>query len=242
MPMLIAGLTLAAGIGATISGVVGMAGGTFLLAMMLVLGVSAPVLIPLHAAVQLASNCTRVYAHREHIRWRPFLTLALVATPCPIVGLQIAAWIDFELTKQLMGVIILYAAWAPKRSAAALPETASFTIAGLLGGTLGVVVGAVGPLIAPFFLRPDMNKTNIIATKALCQAYLHIIKIVAFSTVGFVFAEQWQKFLPMAAATIVGTYIGKWLLQHLKENRFRLLYKVILSALALRLILGGFFS
>ncbi len=240
--MLIPALTFAAGIGATISGVVGMAGGTFLLALMILLGVTSPILIPLHAAVQFISNSTRVFAHRDHIRWKPFLTLALVAAPCPIIGLHIVDHLDFEITKQLMGALILYAAWAPKRNAGSLSERTSFGIAGFLGGTLGVVVGAVGPLIAPFFLRSDMNKNNIIATKALCQAYLHIIKIIAFSSVGVVVLEKWSTFIPMAAATIVGTYIGKWLLRRIDETKFRLLYRFVLTALAIRLILGAFFQ
>ena len=240
--MLIPALTLAAGIGATISGVVGMAGGTFLLAIMILLGVTHPVLIPLHATVQLISNTTRVIAHREHIHWKPFLILAAVAAPCPIIGLKIVDHLDFETTKQIMGALILYAAWAPKRNAGNLSERASFGLAGLLGGTLGVVVGAVGPLIAPFFLRSDMNKHNIIATKALCQAYLHIIKIIAFSSIGVEILDEWTTFLPMAAATIVGTYVGKWLLQRIEETKFRLLYKVVLTGLALRLILGAFFK
>ena len=92
--MLIPALTLAAGVGATISGIVGMAGGTFLLAIMILLGVTHPVLIPLHAAVQLISNGTRVVAHREHIHWKPFLILAVVAAPCPIIGLKIVDHLD----------------------------------------------------------------------------------------------------------------------------------------------------
>ncbi len=239
--MLIPALTFAAGIGATISGVVGMAGGTFLLALMILLGVTNPILIPLHAAVQFISNIARVVAHRDHIRWKPFLVLALVATPCPIIGLQIVDHLDFEITKQLMGALILYAAWAPKRNAGNLSERASFGLAGFLGGTLGVVVGAVGPLIAPFFLRSDMKKSNIIATKALCQAYLHIIKIIAFSSIGVVVLEKWSTFIPMAAATVVGTYIGKWFLGRIDETKFRLLYKIVLTGLAIRLILGAFF-
>ncbi len=217
-----------------------MAGGTFLLAAMIVLGVTNPILIPLHATIQLVSNCTRVIAHRHHIRWRPFCALALVATPCPIVGLQIAGLLDFETIKQLMGVLILYAAWRPKSDAIDLPEKAAFGIAGMLGGTLGVVVGAVGPLIAPFFLRSDMNKNNIIATKALCQAYLHTLKIIAFASIGVEIVNEGAVLVMMASATIAGTYLGKFLLHRVDEGKFRLLYKIVLTCLALRLILGVF--
>ena len=40
----------------------------------------------------------------------------------------------------------------------------------------------------------------------------------------------------MAAAAIVGAYFGKWILLRISEARFTLLYRVVLSVLALRLV------
>jgi len=97
----------------------------------------------------------------------------------------------------------------------------------------------VGPLIAPFFLSGRYNKEEIIATKATCQASLHIIKLIAFSTIGFEVLEQVPLLLPMAAAVIAGTFVGKWLLRFLSEKSFLILYKTILTILSIQLLVDG---
>ena len=240
--MVLIPLTLSAFLGATISGIVGMAGGAFLLGMMILLGLEPTVAIPVHALVQLVSNGTRVWAHRDHVRWRVVVPLALAALPGPLLGLWLLRQLDVAVVKGMMGAVILAAAWLPRGEIGRLNQRQAFALAGILGGILGVMVGAVGPLIAPFFLRGDFVKREIIATKAACQAYLHILKIVAFAGVGFSFAYHGGLVVPMAAATIAGTYLGKWLLSRISERGFVVLYRVVLSVLALRLVWETWFG
>jgi hypothetical protein len=49
-----------------------------------------------------------------------------------------------------------------------------------LGGAFLVFFGAVGPLIARFFLRSDISKEELVATKAACQWAGHLVKIPLF--------------------------------------------------------------
>lgn len=233
-------LVLGALVGSTVSGVVGMGGGALLLAIILLLGFDPEIAIPLHAAVQLVSNATRAFAHRNNIRWRIFLWFAVFALPGPVLGMWLLQSLDTPVVIVLLGVAILYAAWAPKWGLGNLPIPAAFGTAGFLCGTLGVVVGAVGPVMAPFYLRDDLTKEQIIATKAMSAGFTHIIKLIAFTAVGFELLDHAKWVLPMAAATIVGTYVGKWLLTRLTETRFRLIYRVILTLLAVRLIWKAF--
>lgn len=229
-------LTLAALIGATISGIVGMGGGAFLLGVMVVAGLDPSNAIPVHAAVQLVSNATRTWAHRRHIHWKIYLWFAVFALPGPILGMWLLQSLDTPVVIVVLGVAILYAAWAPKWGLGQLPIAPAFAIAGFLCGTLGVIVGAVGPIMAPFYLRDELTKEQIIATKALSAATIHVLKLVAFATVGFEFLKYAGMAVPMALATIIGTYIGKWALQRLTHRHFLLIYRVVLTVLALRLI------
>jgi len=243
-------LTLAALLGSTVSGIIGMAGGALLLGLMLIFGLDPWIAVPVHAVVQLVSNSTRVVAHFPNVRWQPFRTFILWSLPGPIIGLWLLGQIDSQSIKAIIGFLILYAVWAPKWGLERLSERQAFGLAGMMGGTLGVVVGAVGPLIAPFFLRGGFHKTQIIATKAVCQAFLHVVKIIAFAGLypavlgttyeSFPYADHLMLIAPMAAATIIGTYVGKWALRFISEKRFVMLYRVVLSALAARLIWSVF--
>ena len=230
-------LTVACFVGSTISGLIGMAGGIFLLTVLVLMGLPLEVAIPLHAAIQFSSNTTRLIAYREHIRWPALKVFVLIALPLPIVGLQLVHVLNEDVTKAIIGVVVLFAAWAPKGGLAQLPERAAFGIAGALSGTLGVVIGATGPIIAPFLLREGWENEEIIATKATGQAFIHAQKIVAFGVAGYVLDDMVWQLPPLIAAVIVGTYTGKWLLQYLSKDRFRLVYRVVLSAVAIRLMM-----
>ncbi len=229
-------LTLACLVGSTISGLIGMAGGIFLLTVILLMGVPLEAAIPLHAAIQLSSNTTRLVAYRQHIRWSALKPFILIALPLPILGLQLVDVLDEQVTKAIIGAVVLVAAWAPKGGLAQLSERAAFGAAGALAGTLGVVIGATGPIIAPFLLREGWDNEEIIATKATGQAFIHAQKIVAFGVAGYALSDMAWQLPPLIVAVVIGTYTGKWLLQFLSKERFRLVYRIVLSLIALRLI------
>jgi len=232
-------LIAASFIGATISGCLGMGGGIFLLTVLFLSGLDPMTAIPVHALVQIISNGSRVALFRDRVKWPAFRVFALVALPFPVLGLAIAGKLDVDVTKVLIGALVLFATWRPKGTKASMSETRAFTGAGILAGTLGVVIGATGPLIAPFFLRDGWGKEDIIGTKAACQVFVHAQKILAFGAIGFSFADELLYVAPLAFAVIIGTWCGKKVLSHLSENRFRLFYRVLLSALAIRLIAGA---
>lgn len=225
--------------GATISGFLGMGGGIFLLTILFLSGLDPLVAIPVHALVQLTSNGSRAALFRSHVKWSAFRVFALVALPFPLLGLGIAGYLEGDATKLLIGALVLFATWRPKTARASMSEAKSFSIVGAMAGTLGVVVGATGPLIAPFFLRDGWSKEDIIGTKAACQVFVHTQKIVVFGAVGFSFGDELLYVAPLALAVIIGTWCGKKILSRLSEDRFRLYYRILLSALAIKLIAGA---
>jgi uncharacterized protein len=235
-PTFVALLTGACFVGATISGLIGMAGGIFLLTVMLILGLPTSVAIPLHAAIQLASNSTRVIAYFEHVRWSALGPFVLIALPLPLVGLHWVSVLDEQVTKAVIGGLVLVAAWAPKGGLARLSERSAFGIAGAVAGTLGVVVGATGPIIAPFLLRNGWENEEVIATKATAQAFIHLQKLIAFGAAGYALGDWVPSLPPLIIAVVIGTFVGKWLLRFLTKEHFRLAYRGVLSVIAIRLI------
>lgn len=224
---------------AAVSAILGMGGGAMLLAVLWIAGV--PYAIPVHASIQLVSNLTRTCVFFPHIRWRPAIILALCAAPMPwLVGMPLLARLDEVTVKSVMGAWILYAVWAPKWRVRNLPEDVAFAFAGVLSGSLGVIFGATGPLMAPFYLNDRFTKEQLIATKAITQAYSHVIKILAFLTWGdhpFTFHQHLLVILPLATATIGGTFLGRWVLGRMHERLFFVLFRTVLTLLALRLLL-----
>ena len=238
----------AAFLAATISGSIGMAGGTLLMVALILVGMVPTVAVPVHAAVQLVSNGTRTWAFRHDVKWPAFFVLAIAALPGPLLGLYLLYTLDADVTRMLLGAFVLYAVWAPKGGLERLPIPAAFTLAGAVAGVLGLVVGAVGPLVAPFFLRNEFSKSEIVATKAVSQGYVHVLKLIAlggfYPHAGYAYEsttmshDVWVLILPMAAITILGTYAGRAIHRRFNAEQFVRAYRLVLTVLAVRLLLS----
>ena len=221
---------------ATVSAILGMAGGVTLLGVMTAL-LPAPVVVPLHGIVQLASNWTRTWAFRHHVRWSIFFAFMVPA----ILGVAIAAniWADLELTwfRAWVGAFILmFLVWRRYKPKLRHPPIWSYAVLGLAAGLLAIFVGATGPFLAPFFLRDDFENEEVIATKAVCQTWLHLLKIPAFLALSFDYTPYLGLLLALVVAVIGGTYFGKHLLSRISKERFVFWFQLVLALLAVYLI------
>jgi len=232
-------LGAAALITATISGFLGMGGGMVLLAIMTLL-IPSQMVVPIHGVVQMASNGTRTLIFLRHVRWRVFAIYVVPATIGLIAATQVWSGDKLSWFKPAIGLFILafliYRRYSPKLRN---PPLWIYAPLGLFVGFLTIFVGATGPFLAPFFLREDFEKENVIATKAVCQMWLHMAKIPAFLTLGFDYAAHWPLLAGLVVAVIVGTALGKRLLGKMSERFFLVLFQGVLAIIAVVLIVNG---
>ena len=87
---------------------------------------------------------------------------------------------------------------------------------------LMLVAGVTGPLLDTLFLRSPLERRQIVATKAACQVFSHGLKLVYFGALidqaGSV--EPWLLAIAVAAS-MIGTSLGKLLLERLTDTQFR---------------------
>ena len=232
-------LLSAAYLTSTISGFLGMAGGMSLLAVMTAV-LPASQVVPVHGVVQLASNFTRTLVYLRYVYWTLFLVYAV-----PVVGGVTVAtllWSGDELGWFRPGIgvfILLFLIW--QRRSPAIRNLPLWTYAplGLVVGFLAIFVGATGPFIAPFFLRDDFSKEQVIATKAVCIAWGHVLKIPAFLTLGFNFLAHWPLLGALLVCVVIGTLTGRAILGRFSSKAFIMVYQTVLATIALYLILSS---
>ncbi len=249
-------LALAAFATSIISGINGMGGGLLLLATMLSF-LSHAETIPAHGAVQLVSNGTRLLVFLRHIDVKTVVRFAAGALPGSIVGGLLLVWLrkgQIDSTepyfKIAIGLYVLITTFRPiaKRPAshesAAAPRISTFTLFGGLAGVLGLTIGAIGPLIAPAFLRAGFVKERMIATKAVCQMTIHLLKVPIFLASGLVdYAKLGQLIVVMSVMVIPGTLIGKRILRRVDERAFITLFKLAMLLAGLKVLLyDGFYK
>jgi uncharacterized membrane protein YfcA len=97
-------------------------------------------------------------------------------------------------------------------------------------------VSATGTLLSPFVASAAPDRHSLVATTGALMTFVHIAKLAAFGVIGFAIGS----YIPLMAAMIVTATIGNWLgeiaLYRTTEQRFRLVFQVILTVLALRLL------
>ena len=225
-----------------LSAVVGMAGGITLLAVML-LFLEPLAAIPLHGVIQLVSNSSRAAIQRRHLDMRILLYYSALLVPMGWVGLQLANALPASATRIIIGIFVLVATWFPGwLMLGTHPEETNpgrrFLVLGGLAGVLNMTIGAIGPLIAPFFLNLGLDRRALVGTKAACQTLGHLVKIVLFGVTGFAFGSHLVLLVTAGVCVVAGTWLGSWLLERVSERFFRRLYVFVLTAIALRLLAG----
>ena len=234
-PLVATGLVIAAAFTSMLTASLGVGGGVVLLAL-LALTVPASAIIPVHGMVQMGSNVSRTLLMWRHIDLRvigyflpgvllgaSLASVVLVQLPVTVVQLAIAAF-------------ILLLVWGP-----AVPRRALGPIGTLLAATgttfLSLFVGATGPLVAAFIKQQQgHNRFATVATFAAAMSLQHAPKAVVYGFAGFAFKEWLGLILLMIVAASVGTWVGLNLLSRLSDRRFTLVFNVLLTLLALRLI------
>lgn len=218
---------MAAGVGllmvftAFLSGIFGMAGGMVLIGVLLFL-LPLPTAMVLHAVTQMASNGWRALLWWRHIQWR--ITVFYVLGCFIAVGVwSLTLYVPEKAVALLMlGLSPFVLRIVPERLMPATLGPVQAIGGGIACMALMLLTGVTGPLVDQLFLRSPMDRRQIVATKASCQVFGHGSKLLYFGALieqtGSV--EPW--ILVMAvAASMLGTSLGKQILERLSDGQFR---------------------
>lgn len=219
----------------SISGVFGMAGGLMLMgALALVLPVAAAMVT--HGAVQFVSNGWRAVLHRAHINWAIIGFYALGSA----LAAGALAFLTYNPTKAwvyLMLGLVPGLAWLPKgRFNLDAAKPAHAVACGFFVSGLNVVAGVSGPLLDVFFVRTEMTRHQIVATKAATQAFSHTIKMAFYGVPLFASAQAtglppWWFFVLAAPLAMLGTVLGGRVLDRMSDLNFLKWTRWIVTAL-----------
>jgi uncharacterized membrane protein YfcA len=223
-----------------VSGVMGMAGGMLLLAVLL-LRLEPTVAIPVHGAVQLVSNASRAFFLRRHVEWSAVWRFVWPLLPAGAVGILLLAYVPASGSRIAIALFVLATTWHQRFFAIGKGERAKslLPVGGALVGFFSTLVGATGPLLGPFILALDLGSQPTIATLAACQIFQHGSKVLLFGLRGFDVAGYALPCALLCLCAVLGSAIGTRLLDRLPEKAFKLTVRFTLTALALQQLYVG---
>ncbi|MBN8817300.1 MAG: sulfite exporter TauE/SafE family protein [Sphingomonas sp.] len=209
---------------AFLSGILGMAGGLVLMGgLALLLPVSAAFVT--HGILQLVANGWRAILHRHFVQWTIIRNYALAS----FVAAALVLWVGYAPSRALLFLLlglVPMLIWLPRkwiRLDASRPADAM--AAGFFVTGISLLSGVGGPGLDIFFVRTDLTRHQIVATKAATQVFSHIAKIFVFGAPllgvargGMPPAWVFAFAIPLS---MLGTVAGGWVLDRISDANFK---------------------
>jgi uncharacterized protein len=222
----------------TVAGIVGIGGGMMLIAILpSFLPLNA--LIPVHGLTQMSSNFSRAVFGYKDVQYK-VIPKFLIGS---LVGIAIFAaiinLISLEYVPFFIGAYILLSLWSQKFNDK-IKKFENYYIIGFFQTGLSIVVGATGPLTMTLLLKDYEDKDKVVATGAALMSITHVLKVFVFMYFGFVFFDYIGIIIAMIIGAVTGSFAGTKLRDKIDGKKFTMILKVLLSALAIKIIIGVF--
>ena len=222
----------------TIAAIVGLGGGMMLITILpSFLPINA--LIPVHGLTQMTSNLSRAVFGYKDVQYEVIPKFLLGSFLGIGIFASILNFISLEYVPLFIGVYILLSLWSEKFNEK-IKRYESYFLAGFFQTGLSIIVGATGPLSMTLLLKDYKNKDKVVATSAALMSLSHILKVFVFMYFGFVFFDYIGIIIAMVIGAIVGSWVGTKLRNIIDGKKFTIILKVLLTALAIKVIVGVF--
>ena len=235
MPLLDAGLLVAASLVTSfISAAFGIGGGFTLIALLALL-LPPAALIPVHGIVQFGSNAGRVGIMLKDVVWRPVLPFVIGT----VIGAGLGAMVVVQLppwaVQLALGIFIIWAVFAK------LPpiQQRYILLGGVVSSFLTMFFGATGNFIAAMVKSMNLYPVPHVATHSVMKTFQHFVKVLIFGLIGFQFGPYIILIIGMLISGFIGTVIGSRFLTKAGGRYFKLVLNTILFLAAARLIWAG---
>lgn len=225
-----------------LSGILGMAGGMILMAV-LVSTLSVANAMILHGAVQATANGTRAFFLREHIRWRLLPTYLLGAVTAVALFTALTVVPDAGIVLILVGLFPWLARLNKRLHGLDVTRRLTTVACGFVVTCAQLLAGASGPLLDVFYVNTPLSREAIVANKALTQTLGHVLKIGYYGIIVAFFSTLPLWLFTLAIATaVLGTRLGTQILKRWNDSAFRKYGQAIILSVAAVCIARGLWS
>ncbi len=219
---------------AAITTAVGIGGGLAMLAIMAnVMPVAA--IVPVHGVVQTTNNTSRAFLLRRDLSVSIFIWFSVGGLLGILLASQVVVTLPLNLLQIIMGVFILYSVWAPGLKNLNNGKESLF-FGGIIASAASLFIGASGPITMAFLPRSKLTRQQLVATHAAIMVLQHGFKIVALGLLGFIYTPWIGLLIAMLVSGFAGALAGRAILWRIPEEKFKLIFNMVLTLLALRML------
>lgn len=234
--LLISMLTLVASIIGTISGF-GIS--TIMVSVLINFYPIGPTLL-LVGIIHWFADMWRMIWFRQGINWKIVLGFGIPGVVFSTVGAKLSFEIPEATLKTILGAFliayVLFLILKPEFKVRANLSTAG--IGGMLAGFVSGIFGMGGSVRGAFLTAFDLPKAVYLFTNASIAFLIDSARVVTYQVSGALLSPQWGLgLLIFIPASLVGTRLGKSLVDRIPQNQFRWVIAIFLLIAGLNLVI-----
>ena len=227
---------------AFLSGIFGMVGGLILMGILLAIMPVAAAMV-LHGMTQFASNGWRAWLWRAHINLPIAGAYAVGSFAAPLAMAVVQVTPGKPVTLIMLGLTPFAGLLLPPRWAPDMTRRADAFGTGAVCTLLMLLAGVSGPILDVCFVRANLDRRQLVATKAVVQMLGHLLKIAYF---GQLLATGSTDVAPVAVllaivCAMAGTQLARPVLETLSDRQFRTWSRRLIVATASVYLIQGLY-
>ena len=182
------------------------------------------------ALFHVFSNLSKIALFRKGIDRSLLLRMGLPAAIFVLLGAYLSAFINSQVLEIVMAVFLLLLATTLliKKTLHIQASTTHAVLGGVLSGFISGLLGTGGAIRGLTLAAFQLPMAVFIATSALIDLGIDCSRSVVYYYNGYIHAKDLYLLPILLLVSIVGTYLGKKILERVAEQHFRLLVLVMI--------------
>lgn len=167
---------------------------------------------------------SRLIIFWKHIQWQVCLYYAPAAVAGAWIGAYLFSEIDWSWLQILVGLFLISTVFQyrfGKRKRSFRMRLWYFMPLGILVSLMGTMIGALGPILNPFYLNLGLDKEDLVATKTANSFFMGLSQIGSYTFFGLLTTELWIYGISLGLGATLGNLIGKRFLSNMSSKTFR---------------------
>jgi uncharacterized membrane protein YfcA len=199
-------------------------GGSLLLVPVINFFIGAKATAPVINLGNLIGEPVRILLFWKNIEWR----IVKYYLPSAIAGAVLGGWIFANIKIEWLQIIIglflistIFQYRFGKKERSFKMKLSWFIPIGFFVEIFSTLIGAIGPVLNPFYLNYGLEKEKMIATKTINSFFIGLVQIATYSALGSLKGNLWLYGLVLGIGASAGNWIGKTFLSKVSNALFR---------------------
>lgn len=195
------------------------------------------------AIFHLSSNITKIALFREGINKDLLLKIGIPAILFVVLGAWLSKFFDTEDLKfslaifliSISGLLLLF------RNLVVSPTLFNSIFGGSLSGMIAGLLGTGGAIRGITMAAFDLPKSVFIATSAVIDLGIDLSRSGVYFLNGYVHSHDLYLLIPLFVVSILGTLIGKRILNKMSQDQFKSLVLFLIFGIGIYTLIQGIF-